>query len=69
MSAQPAGVFGVGTDPPPDSTLPSRSVVICDRVRVDLAALGLGHLADLLLEAHAPEEVRDALGDRCRASL
>ena len=28
MSAQAVGVFGVGTDPPPDSTLPRLSVVI-----------------------------------------
>ena len=28
MSAQAVGVFGVGTEPPPDSTLPRLSVVI-----------------------------------------
>jgi hypothetical protein len=28
MSAQAFGVLGVGTDPPPDSTLPRFSVVI-----------------------------------------
>ena len=30
MSAQAVGVFGVGTEPPPDRTLPSLSVVIFD---------------------------------------
>jgi hypothetical protein len=28
MFAQPSGVFGVGTEPPPDSTLPRPSSVI-----------------------------------------
>ncbi len=30
MSAKAVGVFGVGTEPPPDSTLPNARLVICE---------------------------------------
>ena len=61
MSAQAAGVLGVGTEPPPDSTLPRLVGGDLGGVGVDARALGLGHLADLLLQGHPAEQVGDPL--------
>ena len=69
MSAQAVGVLGVGTDPPPDSTLPRWSVVILVVSASIDAALGLGHLADLLRQRHPAEQVGDPLADRQRRVL
>ena len=63
MSTHAAGVFGVGVDPPPDSTDPNPNVAIIVGMP-DGAALGLRHLTDLLLDGHAREQVLDAAADR-----
>ena len=63
IATQAAGVFGVGVEPPPDSTEPSPTGDLSG-VAGDSAALGLRHLADLLLERHTAEQVRDAPFDR-----
>jgi hypothetical protein len=52
MSAQASGVLGVCTEPPPDSTDPSRQ----RGVAADGAPLGLGHLPDLLLQRHLGQQ-------------
>ncbi len=55
----PAAVLGVGTEPPPESTLPRPERGDQRRVVGDVGALGLGHLADLLGQGHPAEQVGD----------
>jgi len=59
MATQAAGVFGVGVEPPPESTDP-RPLRDQRRVVRDGGPLRLGHLPDLLGERHPPQQVGDA---------
>ena len=63
---KPAGVLGVGTEPPPDRTAPSIKVVTCAGSPVTAPRSAMRHLADLLLQRHAAQKVIDPAPDRVR---
>ena len=59
MLAQASGVLLAGQPPPPLSTEPMKYAVTSRRL--DAVLLHLGHLADLLRQGHAREQVFHAL--------